>query len=64
MKSIGVSLINCFAGVGKMARDVQQHIRVKRAKEKIAWLERYNFMSAQDRLLTQDLRWDAGAGRW
>ncbi|KAH7395106.1 hypothetical protein DE146DRAFT_633461 [Phaeosphaeria sp. MPI-PUGE-AT-0046c] len=70
IKRIGRSLVSCFAGVGKttrdiprVARDMQQHYRVKRAKGKIAWLEKYDFMSAQDRLLTQDLRRDGGAGR-
>lgn len=56
MKTISKSLVGCFAGVGKTAKKMRQRNRVKRARGKIAWLERHDFMSAQDRLLTQELR--------
>jgi hypothetical protein len=40
----------------KVIKDVRQKNRVKRAKKKFSWLEKYNFMSAQDRMLTHELR--------
>lgn len=37
-------------------KDAQAKVKAKRAKGKMRWLERHNFLSAQDRLLSEELR--------
>jgi hypothetical protein len=61
-KMVGRSVVKCVESLGRAAKDmpevlkgVQQQNRVKRAKSKIVWLEKHDFMSRQDRLLTQEL---------
>lgn len=61
-KKVGRSVVKCVGSLGRAAKDmpkvmkgVQQQSRVKRAKSKIVWLEKHDFMSRQDRLLTREL---------
>jgi len=59
---VGKSVVKHVEDVGKIAKDVplavreaQMKLSSKRAKSKIRWLEKRNYLSCQDRFLTQEL---------
>ncbi|CAN9207502.1 unnamed protein product [Alternaria sp. RS040] len=59
---VGKSVVKHIEDVGKIAKHVptafkeaQVRLSSKRAKDKIRWLEKHNYLSGQERLLTQEL---------
>lgn len=59
---VGKSVVKHVEDVGKIAKDVpsavkeaQVKLSSKRAKSKIRWLEKHNYLSCQDRFLTREL---------
>ncbi|CAN9207893.1 unnamed protein product [Alternaria alternata] len=59
---VGKSVVKHIEDVSKIAKDVptafkeaQMKLSLKRAKDKIRWLEKHNYLSGQERLLTQEL---------
>ncbi|KAL6710260.1 hypothetical protein ACN47E_009206 [Coniothyrium glycines] len=60
---ISLNIVKGMEDMGKMALDLpatvkgaQEKVQVRRAKGKIRWLERHDFLSAQERLLGEELR--------
>ncbi|KAG9193098.1 hypothetical protein G6011_03133 [Alternaria panax] len=59
---VGKSVVKHVEDVGKIAKDLptalkeaQVKLSSKRAKDKIRWLEKRNYLSGQERILTQEL---------
>jgi hypothetical protein len=59
---IGKSMVKHIEDMGQTAKDLpkvikdaRQNNRVKRAKTKLFWLEKHNFMSGQDRILMEEV---------
>ncbi|KAF1836739.1 hypothetical protein BDW02DRAFT_566682 [Decorospora gaudefroyi] len=59
---MGKHVVKHMEDVGKLAKDMptavkgmQVKLNSKRAKSKMRWLEKRNYLSGQDRLLTREL---------
>jgi hypothetical protein len=49
-------VVRCVEDIPQVMKDVQQQNRIRRARTKMLWLEKHNFMSSQERLLKHELR--------
>jgi hypothetical protein len=50
------NMVRSARDMPKAVKDARKEQRVRRAKTKIIWLENHNFIIAQDRLLSSELR--------
>jgi hypothetical protein len=50
------NMVRSARDMPKAVKDTRKEQRLRRAKTKIIWLEKHNFILAQDRLLSSGLR--------